>query len=110
VGAATQAAPPGFGVPTITGIQGYGYEPGLVVDPLNGDIYTTVPDTASTGTSVITVPSSDVTEPGAGPTMYSVTGSTQALTGNAENPPNTGFLGLGGNPFNLVDVAPAFNR
>jgi hypothetical protein len=40
-------------VPTITGIQGYGYEPGLVVDPLNGDIYTTVPDTASTGTSVI---------------------------------------------------------
>jgi hypothetical protein len=41
--------------------------------------------------------------------MYSVTGSTQALTGSAENPPNTGFLGLGGNPFNLIDVAPAFD-
>jgi hypothetical protein len=61
------------------------------------------------GTITITVPLSDVTEAGAGPTQYSVTGSTQALTGNAENPPNTGFLGIGGNPFNLVDVAPAFD-
>jgi hypothetical protein len=42
-----------------------------------------------------------------GTTQFSITGSTQAVTGNAETPPNLG--GIGGTLFNLIDVAPAFD-
>jgi hypothetical protein len=51
--AATPPAPPGFGEPTISGIQGYGYEQGLAIDPQNGNMYTSAPNSAASGTSFI---------------------------------------------------------
>jgi hypothetical protein len=61
------------------------------------------------GTITITVPTAAVSEPGAiGSTLFSVTASSQSLTaGNAETPPSVG--GIGGQVFNLLDVAPAFD-
>jgi len=70
-------------------------------------------DTASTnedGVITIDVPASTVTE--AGPLdglLYSVTTASMTLSGNAETPPDTFGSGIGGNPFNLVDVAPAYD-
>jgi hypothetical protein len=60
------------------------------------------------GTISITVPKSVVSVPSPDSTiLYSVTASTQTLVGNAETPPPTG--GLGGQLFNVIDVAPAFD-
>ncbi|MDQ6708991.1 MAG: hypothetical protein M3Z11_00395 [Candidatus Dormibacteraeota bacterium] len=62
------------------------------------------------GTITINVPVSAVAE--VAPVdnlLYSVTASTQSLTGNAETPPSVFGSGLGGNLFNLVDVAPAYD-
>jgi len=51
-----------------------------------------------------------VTEPGSiNSVLYSVTTATMTLTGNAEAVPNVFGTGIGGNPFNLVDVAPAYD-
>ena len=66
------------------------------------------------GTITITVPTADVNDPGAvNNTLYSVTANTQTLvSGNAESPPNTNTQGVGvvgGQFFNLVDVAPGFD-
>jgi len=45
---------PGFGTPTISGIQGWGFEQGLSIDPRDGRrIYTTAPDSASSDQSFI---------------------------------------------------------
>lgn len=43
---------PTFGRPTISGIQGWGFEPAIRIDPA-GRIYTTSPNTLSSGTSWI---------------------------------------------------------
>ena len=61
------------------------------------------------GIITITVPTSAVSEPGAiGSTLFSVTASTQTLAaGNAETPPRS--AGIGGQLFNLIDVAPVFD-
>jgi hypothetical protein len=69
---------------------------------------------AAPGVITIVVPKSDVSEPGAlDANLYSVTASTQTLpSGNAETPSpvvqgvNTG---IGGQLFNLIDVAPAYD-
>jgi hypothetical protein len=62
------------------------------------------------GVITIDVPTADVTEPGAINTLlYSVTSTSMSLTGNAETPPNAFGSGIGGNLFNLVDVAPAYD-
>jgi hypothetical protein len=64
----------------------------------------------STGTITITIPKADVSTAPYRPnsaTLYSVTASTQTLNGNAETPPVVG--GLGGQLFNVIDVAPAFD-
>jgi hypothetical protein len=54
VSRATAQTPPlpTFGRPTISGIQGWGFEPAIRVDPA-GRIYTTSPNTLSSGTSWI---------------------------------------------------------
>jgi hypothetical protein len=64
---------------------------------------------AAPGIITITVPTAAVTEPGAiGSTLFSVTASSQTLAaGNAETPPSV--AGIGGQLFNLIDVAPAFD-
>jgi hypothetical protein len=71
----------------------------------------TVPGTytpTAPGTITITVPAADVNEPGAiDPTLYQVTASTHTMSGSASNPPSLG--GIGGNLFNLIDVAPGYN-
>jgi hypothetical protein len=60
------------------------------------------------GTITITVPKSVVSVPSPDSTiLYSVTASTQTLIGNAETPPPIG--GLGGQLFNVIDVASAFD-
>ena len=62
------------------------------------------------GVITIDVPVATVTEPGSiNSVLYSVTTATMTLTGNAEAVPNVFGTGLGGNLFNLVDVAPAFD-
>jgi hypothetical protein len=65
------------------------------------------------GTITIRVPISAVTEPGAiGSTLYSLTASTQTVTGPAEDPPaqNTQANGIvAGQPPNLIDVVPGFD-
>jgi hypothetical protein len=62
------------------------------------------------GVITIDVPVADVSEPGAITSLlYSVTTASMTLTGNAETPPNVFGSGIGGNLFNLVDVAPAYD-
>jgi Ca2+-binding RTX toxin-like protein len=87
------------------------------VEVLGGGVTTTypgdhnVPGTytpTAPGTITITVPTSDVNVAGAlDSTLHQVTTSTQTLTGSAATPPSSG--GIGGNPFNLIDVAPGFD-
>ena len=74
---------------------------------LTGSACTYTP--AAPGTITITVPTATVTEPGAvNDVLYTVTASTQSLgSGNAETPPS--FGGIGGQLFNLLDVAPGFD-
>ena len=62
------------------------------------------------GVITIDVPMADVTE--ADPInslLYSVTAASMTLDGNAEAVPNVLGTGIGGNLFNLVDVAPAYD-
>lgn len=60
------------------------------------------------GTITISVPVADVTEAGAvNDILYSATASTQVLAQPAESGGSLG--GIGGQPFSLVDVAPAFD-
>lgn len=60
------------------------------------------------GTITMTVPTADVTEPEAlNSILYSATASTQLLAAPAET--GGSFGGIGGQPFSLVDVAPAFD-
>jgi hypothetical protein len=61
------------------------------------------------GVITINVPASVVDEPGAiDSLLYSVTAASMTLVvGNAEVPPNLG--GIGGNLFNIIDVAPAYD-
>jgi len=62
------------------------------------------------GVVTIDVPIADVAEPGViNNLLYAVTAASMTLTGNAEVPPNTFGSGIGGNLFNLVDVAPAYD-
>jgi hypothetical protein len=66
----------------------------------------------ATAPSVITidVPVSTVTEPDPiNSLLYSVTTASMTLNGNAEAVPNFFGTGVGGNLFNLVDVAPAYD-
>jgi hypothetical protein len=60
------------------------------------------------GLITINVPIDAVKEPDAvGSRLYSVTTTSMALNGNAEAVPT--LAGIGGNLFNLVDVAPAYD-
>jgi hypothetical protein len=60
------------------------------------------------GTIAIMVPKASVAEPDAlNSILYSVTASTMTLSAPAESVPNLG--GVGGLPFSLVDVAPAYD-
>jgi hypothetical protein len=60
------------------------------------------------GTITITVPVADVTETGpVNSILYSATASTQLLASPAESV--SSLAGIGGEPFSLVDVAPAFD-
>ncbi len=87
------------------------------VEVLGGGVTTTYPSdhnvpgtytATAPGTITITVPISDVKVAGAlGTTLYQVTASTQTLTGSAATPPSSG--GIGGVPFNLIDVAPGYD-
>jgi hypothetical protein len=62
------------------------------------------------GVITINVPVADVVEPGAiDNLLYSVTASSMSLLGNAETPPSLFGSGLGGNLFNLIDAAPAYD-
>jgi hypothetical protein len=62
------------------------------------------------GVITVSVPAADVVEPGAiDNLLYSVTASSMSLTGNAETPPSLFGSGLGGNLFNLIDAAPAYD-
>ena len=54
------------------------------------------------GIVTIDVPKTAVTVAGAGPTLHSVTSSTHSLAAAADSIPSLG--GIGGQPFNLVDV------
>ena len=63
--------------------------------------------TTAPGAISITAPVSDFLEPGGSNILYSATASTQLLTAPAESSPS--FGGVGGEPFSLVDVAPAFD-
>jgi hypothetical protein len=48
------STPPTFGQPTISGIQGFGYEQNIRLDPTSPDrVYTSVPDSGSSDTSWI---------------------------------------------------------
>jgi hypothetical protein len=89
------------------------------IETNGGGVFLTYPgSTAVTGSytatapGVITidVPASTVTE--SGPLdglLYSVTTASMTLSGNAETPPDAFGSGIGGSPFNLVDVAPAYD-
>lgn len=60
------------------------------------------------GVITITVPVATVSEPNAlNNLLYSVTASSMSLAAPAESVPN--LSGVGGLPFNLVDVAPAYD-
>jgi len=62
------------------------------------------------GVITIDVPVGTVTEPGAlDSLLYSVTTASMTLSGNAETPPDAFGSGIGGNLFNLIDVAPAYD-
>ncbi|HEV3460783.1 MAG TPA: hypothetical protein VG413_01955 [Candidatus Dormibacteraeota bacterium] len=63
------------------------------------------------GVISINVPVADVVEPGAiDSLLYSVTASSMSIpVGNAETPPSVFGSGIGGNLFNLIDVAPAYD-
>jgi hypothetical protein len=62
------------------------------------------------GVITIDIPVGAVTEAGAlDALLYSVTSASMTLTGNAEVPPDVFASGIGGNLFNLVDVAPAYD-
>lgn len=62
------------------------------------------------GVITINVPVDAVKEPDAiNRLLYSVTTASMTLNVNAEAVPNLGGAGIGGNLFNLVDVAPAFD-
>jgi hypothetical protein len=62
------------------------------------------------GVITIDVPVGAVTEAGAlDRLLYSVTTASMTLTGNAEFPPDAFGSGIGGNLFNLVDVAPSYD-
>jgi hypothetical protein len=66
--------------------------------------------TGQNGTITIDVPISDVSLPDAAPfsdTLYSVTASTMSLAQPDELPPP--FAGVGGIPFNLIDVVRAYD-
>jgi hypothetical protein len=63
---------------------------------------------AAPGVITITVPASAVSEPNPiSNVLYSVTASSMSLAAPAESVPN--LNGVGGVPFNLVDVAPAYD-
>jgi hypothetical protein len=77
--------------------------PGAI--PVTGSYTATAP-----GLITIDVPVAGVAEPGAiNNLLYSVTSASMTLTGNAEVPSNEFGSGVGGNLFNLVDVAPAYD-
>jgi hypothetical protein len=62
------------------------------------------------GIITIDIPVSVVTEPKPlDNLLYSVTTASMTLNGNAEVPPDLLTSGIGGNLFNLVDVAPAYD-
>jgi hypothetical protein len=62
------------------------------------------------GLITINVPVDAVKEPDpVSNLLYSVTSAGMTLTGNAEAVPNVFGAGIGGNLFNLVDVAPAYD-
>jgi hypothetical protein len=62
------------------------------------------------GVITINVPVGTVKEPDPlNSLLYSVTTASMTLNGNAEAVPNLFGAGLGGNLFNLVDVAPAYD-
>jgi hypothetical protein len=77
--------------------------PNAVTSPaVTGSFTPTAP-----GVITINVPVTDVTEAGAiNKILYSVTSSSMTLTGTADGP---NAFGVGGVPFNLVDVAPAYD-
>jgi hypothetical protein len=91
------------------------------VEVANGSVNFTYPGSTQLTTGVsytatapgvinIDVPVRDVTEQGAiNNQLYSVTTASMSLTGNAETPPNIFSSGIGGNLFNLVDLAPAYD-
>jgi hypothetical protein len=61
------------------------------------------------GLITINVPVDAVKEPDPSSLLYSVTTASMTLNGNAEAVPNLSGAGIGGNLFNLVDVAPAYD-
>jgi hypothetical protein len=62
------------------------------------------------GVITIDVPAETVKEPDPiNSLLYSVTTASMTLNGNAEAVPNVFGTGIGGNLFNLVDVAPAYD-
>jgi hypothetical protein len=67
--------------------------------------------TGGNGTISIDVPVSAVSlDPGVAPfsaKLYSITASTMTLPASAESVPSLG--GVGGVPFDLIDVAPAYD-
>ena len=78
--------------------------PGINQLPATACTYTAT----APGTITMTVPVADVTEPDAlNNILYSATASTQLLAAPAETGGSLG--GIGGQPFSLVDVAPAFD-
>jgi hypothetical protein len=99
------------GVPTFWVGQNAVESNGSVSFTYPGAIQVTGSYTATApGLITIDVPVADVAEPGAiNNLLFSVTAASMTLTGNAETPPNVFGSGIGGNLFNLVDVAPAFD-
>jgi hypothetical protein len=61
------------------------------------------------GLITINVPVDAVKEPDPSNLLYSVTTASMTLNGNAEAVPNLSGTGIGGNLFNLIDVAPAYD-
>ncbi|HKV30955.1 MAG TPA: hypothetical protein VJT14_08065 [Candidatus Dormibacteraeota bacterium] len=61
------------------------------------------------GLITINVPVDAVKEPDPSSLLYSVTTAGMTLNVNAEGIPNLSGAGIGGNLFNLVDVAPAYD-
>ena len=61
------------------------------------------------GLITINVPVDAVKEPDPSSLLYSVTTASMTLNVNAEVVPNLSGTGVGGNLFNLVDVAPAYD-